>query len=219
MAKKAGVSYSDINKTVSYVKALEAAGVEAVLITPGKAGQFEGLDGLLLTGGTDVSPARYGEAPVPECHEPDLVRDELEIKLVKEALEKGLPVFGICRGIQLLNVAMGGTLVQHLGTSERHKSLAPDKALVVHEVTVEEGTKLYKIVGTGKIGVNSRHHQAVEKVGKGLVVSARSTEDDVIEAVEMPDKEFVLAVQWHPENQVNILDSARELFSAFAKAL
>lgn len=219
MAKKAGVTCSDKNKTVSYVKALETAGLEAVLITLEKAELFEGLDGLLLTGGTDVSPAKYGEAPVPECQEPDLERDELEINLVKKALEKDLPVFGICRGIQLLNVALGGTLIQHLDTSERHKSQAPDKAFVIHEVTVEEGTKLSKIVGAGKIGVNSRHHQAVKKVGKGLVISARSTEDDVIEAVEMPGKKFVVAVQWHPEDQVNNSDSARKLFLAFTKAL
>ncbi|MFI5381972.1 MAG: gamma-glutamyl-gamma-aminobutyrate hydrolase family protein [Tepidisphaerales bacterium] len=168
-----------------------------------------GLDGLLLAGGSDIDPALYGAMRQPETGGPDPDRDSLEIILLREALERDLPVLAICRGLQLLNVALGGTLVQHI-EGHRH-SEQPD----VHPITIACHSRLRSILGADEFVVNSRHHQCVERVASGLVVVARAP-DNVVEALELPGKRFVLAVQWHPEDRAGGPDA--RLFEAFRNA-
>jgi putative glutamine amidotransferase len=193
-------------KRGSYRRGLAAAGIEPVE----NVRSLTGLDGLLLAGGTDVDPALYGEPAAPETEEPDRERDSLERALVAEALERDLPVFGICRGIQLLNVALGGTLEQHI---EDHKR---PKVREVHPVRIEPGSLLARILGAGDYMVNSRHHQCAGRIAAALRVSATAP-GGVVEAVELPGKRFVLAVQWHPEARLDSPDL--KLFEAFAAAL
>jgi len=202
-----------------YVEALRAAGIEPVLISPGDKIPSD-YSGLLLMGGTDVSPELYGATRHSDTDTSDHARDELECALIQDALDRDLPVLAICRGIQILNVQQGGTLIQHLDTTEHHKRRTPDRGLPAHKVEIVAGTKLASIAGQPLIqDVNSRHHQAVDRVGAGLIVSARDPEDGVIEAVERRDKRFVIGVQWHPENQAITDERQARLFKAFAIAL
>ena len=219
MTLKAALTYRYPHKAEPYAEALRQAGIEPVLISPEDRRSLAGLQGLLLTGGPDLNPARYGGTPHPANETPDDDRDELETGLLAEALAGGLPVLAICRGMQLFNVAHGGTLIQHLDNCAVHRVTGNDLALPVHEVLVEPGTRLAAILGEGAHAVNSRHHQAVERVGAGLCVTARSTPDGVIEALERSDCRFALAVQWHPEDQVRLDATQKKLFEAFAGAL
>lgn len=171
----------------------------------------------MLTGGSDVNPARYGERPKKETQTPDDKRDEFETMLLRHALsEASIPVLAICRGMQLFNVFHGGTLVQHLAAGGPHQ--VKQKDATAHTVRVSTGSRLASILGEGEHEVNSRHHQAVGRVGNGLVVSAVA-EDGVIEALEKPDGPFAIAVQWHPEDRILVSASDRRLFEAFAEAL
>lgn len=157
-----------------------------------------GIDGLLLTGGGDVDPARYGAAADPACGPPEAVRDAWELALVAATRAARVPILGICRGAQVVNVAFGGSLVQHLPDRaiEGHDDL--DRAAVeVHDVEVVPGSLLHRIVAGDVVGANTLHHQAVAEPGSGLVVSGVAA-DGVIEAVEVPGAP-VLGVQWHPE--------------------
>jgi len=219
MSLKAGLTFRYLYKAEPYAEALRQAGVEPVLISSDEPRALAGLQGLLLSGGTDLNPARYGGTPHPGNEAPDDARDELETALLAEALAADLPVLAICRGMQLFNVAHGGTLIQHLDNSAVHVVRDNDPALPVHQILVEPGTRLAAILGEGAHAVNSRHHQAVERVGAGLRVTARSTPDGVIEALERNDGSFALAVQWHPEDQVLRDAEQRKLFEAFAQAL
>jgi putative glutamine amidotransferase len=207
------VTIEDHGNTTPYVEALRQAGIEPTFGT-----SLDGASGLMLMGGDDVNPARYGETRHPETEDPDDERDRLECSLIAEALERDVPILAICRGMQILNVAHGGTLVQHL---ENHRLKTEDKSVSAHCVEIVLGTTLAAIAGAElKAPVNSRHHQAVARLGQGLIVSAMDPRDGVIEAIERPDKRFVLGVQWHPENQTAEKDSiARRLFDAFAAAL
>jgi gamma-glutamyl-gamma-aminobutyrate hydrolase PuuD len=216
---KAGLTFSEPHKAEPYADALRQAGIEPVLISPEDPRGLAGLQGLVLSGGTDLNPARYGAAPDPRDEEPDDARDKLETGLLDEALAADLPVLAICRGMQLFNVAHGGTLIQHLENSAVHCVPGNDKALPVHQILVEPGTRLAAILGEGAHAVNSRHHQAVERVGTDLHVTARSAPDGVIEALERGDRRFALAVQWHPEDQVRRDAAQRKLFEAFGAAL
>ena len=203
-----------------YAGALRLVGAEPVVRTPaGGSVDLDHFAGLLLTGGGDVNPARYGEAARVETEKPDDALDEFEMKLARTAVERDMPVFAICRGMQVLNVAMGGTLVQNLDTAERHSVRGGKKSEPAHEAKVEAGTKLRAIAGLEALRVNSRHHQAVKKLGEGLIVSARDPEDGTIEAAEMPGKRFVVAVQWHPEDQAAGDEAARRIFEAFVGAM
>ena len=184
--------------------------MDPVAAMPGGEVSIEGCSGLVLTGGTDVDPALYGQTPVPETEEPDTARDAMERTLLTEALELEVPVLAICRGLQFLNVYCGGTLSQHI---EGHQVRSDDRSVPVHTVQVLEGSLLSRIAPP-TVAVNSRHHQAVEAIGQGLCITA-SAPDGVIEAMEMPDKRWVLAVQWHPEDQPD----HQFLFDAFANAL
>jgi gamma-glutamyl-gamma-aminobutyrate hydrolase PuuD len=194
------------SKRDSYRKALIAVGIEPVETV----GSLESADGLLLAGGTDVDPALYGEERRPETDYPaDGVRDRLELSLLREALDRDLPVLGICRGLQLFNVALGGSLIQHI---DGHKC---PKVRDVHSVKIAAGSRLESIYGTREIVVNSRHHQCAGRVAESLVVTATSP-DDIVEALELPGHRFALAVQWHPEARLDGADLF--LFKAFAAA-
>jgi putative glutamine amidotransferase len=159
----------------------------------------ERLDGLLLTGGGDVDPHRYGATPSPQCGGIDEERDACEISLVRQGVDAGLPILAVCRGCQVLNVALGGTLTQHLPDVTDLEHLVPEpRSATVHHVEVEGGSQLARIVGSPRFGVNSIHHQAVEHAAPELAVVGRA-DDGVIEAIEHPSLP-VLGVQWHPEN-------------------
>ena len=173
------------------------------------------VDGLILSGGGDIHARFYNEELSPKATEVFENRDEFELALCKKALEKDIPLLGICRGEQLLNVALGGSLLQHI---ENHTH-ADSRHKAVHEITLVEGTKLHDIFKTKRVGVNSLHHQVVNTVAQPLIVSAKS-DDGYIEAIEIPGKKFVLAVQWHPE-ALSLTENNPEhlrIFNAFIKA-
>lgn len=182
---------------------------------------LDSLDGLVLTGGGDVDPSRYGAERIPACGPADEARDECEIYLCREAVRRRIPVLGICRGVQVMNVAFGGTLYQDLGEEysreieHRRMDLPAD---VIHTVSVSDGTELDRIIAGKILGVNSRHHQAVRKPAPGMIVSAKA-EDGVVECLELPGGVFTVGVQWHPESLfANGVDGAEEIFRAFISA-
>ena len=178
------------------------------------AGRF---DGFLFTGGPDIDPVHYGQELMPECGEIAEERDAMELKLMKLAVDLDKPVLGICRGLQVLNVALGGTLYQDIPTQSpsevTHRVLEKPLARYVHEIIVEADMPFGDLPLTQQ--VNSRHHQAIQNLAPGLKVRARAT-DGIIEAVYMPEKRFVQAVQWHPENFGN--DLSRTIFERFVEA-
>jgi putative glutamine amidotransferase len=160
------------------------------------------LDGLMLIGGADVDPSRYGADRDPATERTYPLRDDFEIALVRGAVERDLPVLGICRGMQIINVALGGTLVQDL--SEPDGSLAHRRRLgrfdgTEHDADVDVGSLAHRATGERRHTIHCHHHQSVGRIGEGLVVSARACGDGVVEAIERPDRAFVLGVQWHPE--------------------
>lgn len=209
----------------AYTRSVERAGAIPVVLPPLPAADAEPLldrlDGLLLSGGIDVDPGLYGESPGPGLRRVDRRRDDFELALTREALARDLPILAICRGHQVLNVATGGTLHQHIPSvvagGERHERAEP-RWERVHAVDVRAGTRLSSLLGEGVTFVNSIHHQAVARVGTELVVSARCPEDEVIEGIEMPGRRFVLGVQWHPESFWQKGDSFQCLFDAHAEA-
>ena len=186
---------------LAYVDAVERAGGRALVVPPTGDGfeeTLDVLDGVIFSGGADVDPAIYGADAHPETDDPQTRRDAGELALLEAALARDMPVLAICRGFQLLNVARGGDLVQHLPDevgNDTHKQVPGEFAQ--HPVEVKEGTRLGAIVGASS-DVTSHHHQALGRVGDGLVETAWAA-DGTLEAVEDPDKRFVLGVQWHPE--------------------
>lgn len=160
------------------------------------------IDGLVLSGGYDIDPENFGEDPHPELGVVDVVRDAFEIALCRGIRAQGIPTLPICRGLQVINVAYGGTLIQHIPAEVedpiRHTQRTIRRGTVGHAIEVVEGTRLHEIVGTTRTRVNSYHHQAVRDVADGLVVSARAP-DGVIEGLEDPDHPWCVGVQWHPE--------------------
>jgi len=188
---------------------------------------LEGLDGLLLTGGDDVAPERYGEAPHPSVVEAEHGRDDFEIALIEGARARRLPLFAICRGVQVLNVACGGTLVQDIptqiaGALAHSLPCPPNQSFTLaHEVWLEKDSLLSRLMrerlaDADACEVNSRHHQAVKTVAPGFIVSATAP-DGVIEAIEDPAQPFCLGVQWHPENFFRT-GEFRPLFEGFLDA-
>jgi putative glutamine amidotransferase len=214
--------FGEHSDTEPYAAALRAAGLEPVLVPAAEAGAntlFDGIDGLLLIGGTDVDPKLFGEEPGPETEPPDPVRDAAECAAIATAIGRDLPVFGICRGLQILNVQQGGSLAQHLPTYQKHRRRTPDRSLPAHTVRLLPATLLASIAqGAVTWDVNSRHHQAIARLATTLRVSAVDNEDGTIEAVERPGSRFVVAVQWHPENQAPFDAHQANLFRAFARA-
>lgn len=178
------------------------------------------LDGLMLTGGEDLDPALFGEEPHMGLGDVSPVRDRMEVALLRAVAEIGKPVFGICRGIQVMNAVFGGTLYQDLSREWKgnlqHAQKAP-RTHTAHSVTVVEGSKLHAIVQCGRLPVNTFHHQAVKQVAPGFVVVAKSG-DGLVEAIEWPGSVFSLGVQWHPENLWRTSPEHRRLFAAFATA-
>jgi putative glutamine amidotransferase len=210
-APKVALTIGNLSKKGAYVDALVRTGIEPVL----NPDSLDSFDGLLLAGGADVNPALYGEQPAPETEAPDTIRDRRESALLAEALERDVPVLGICRGNQFFNVYFGGKLVQHLPNCEVHRR--QDTALA-HEVRPVPGTLLASITGTDTLTVNSRHHQGVAAAAPGLTVAAVCPSDNLVEALEIPGKRFALAVQWHPEDRPDV-ECDRRIFEAFAQAL
>jgi putative glutamine amidotransferase len=218
--KKVAVTYEDVQKVEPYNQALRMVGLEPVPLKAQDSPSLAGVEGLLLTGGRDVDPTLYGQEPVPETQEPNPARDRMEFALLGEALDRNLPVLAICRGLQLFNVYHGGTLVQHLaGDPHRTKGRPADPSKPLHEISVAPDTRLAAILGAGQHPVNSRHHQAVDRLGSHIRVSAKSVKDEIIEGLERSDKAFAVAVQWHPEDQVRTDETQLKLFKAFAKAV
>jgi len=195
----------------SYVDAVQRAGGLAVLLPPDPqlvqepAQALELIDGLLLAGGADIDPASYGQPAHAETQDPVPERDAFEIALTRAAIDLDLPVLGICRGMQLINVALGGTLTQHLPEHlghQEHRRVVGSFDGSDHDVDVADGTLAGRVIGAARHGTKSHHHQGVDRLGDGLRVSATSPFDGLIEAVELPQRAFVLGVQWHPEADV-----------------
>lgn len=172
-------------------------------------------DGLLLPGGGDMDPKFYGQARIPACGEPNLLRDAAEPLLLRAFLAADKPVLGICRGIQVMNAALGGDLYQDIKPFEH----LPHNGhwAKVHTVTVRRGTLLSRILGQDTVLVNSQHHQAVDRVAPGFTLAALS-EDGIVEAIEKPDARFCLGVQWHPEWLSDADPAMQGLFDAFVNA-
>lgn len=213
---------------INYIRSLEAAGLTPVVVPPLTSlaepqSVLAGCGGLLLTGGEDVDPSRYGAAPHPATGAPHVTRDATEIALFEAARHMKLPVLAICRGIQLVNVAMGGSLIQDI-PSERPSPVKHDRpehdARRMHAVAVTAGTRLASALGATAVEVNSYHHQAVDRAAEGLRVVATAP-DEIVEGIEGTDPEWwLVGVQWHPEDLTT--DGRpwdRGLFAAFAGAV
>ncbi len=223
----ARIAITPCSKLPDYEESVRRAGGEVRVLhqdTDHPADVIGSIDGLLLTGGGDVEPSIYGASTHPAFDPAEPGRDEYEIELVRRAFEKDIPVFAICRGVQVLNVARGGTLIQHIpeevGTSVEHRVKEPRFA-IAHDVWLTPGSLLQetlreRLEDADSCAVNSRHHQAPKDLGEGLVASATAP-DGVIEAVEDPSRRFCLGVQWHPENFWRT-GEFRTLFEAFVQA-
>ena len=203
-----------------YATAVQAAGALALLLPPDDAAAqspdalLDRIDALLLAGGADIDPASYGAKPHPETKGTWPERDRFELGLAHRALERDMPVLGICRGMELLNVALGGTLVQHLpdvlGTNDHRK--VPG-AFGDHEVRLEPGSLAARAVGAERATVKSHHHQGLDELGDGLRASGWSVPDELVEAVELPDRRFTLGVLWHAEQ-----DERSQVIAALVEA-
>lgn len=211
----------------AYLRAIEQAGGIPVLLPPQLSAAardtlWQRLDGLVLTGGGDVEPARFGEPPHASTALVSPERDALELDLVDRAMRDEVPLFAICRGVQVVNVALGGTLHQHIpdavGGTVQHSQSEP-RHVATHPVKLlTEGTRLGEILGTPELAVNSFHHQALHRLGRGLR-DVGWAPDQVIEALEHEDRRrFVVGVQWHPEDLVSHDGAARALFAAVVDA-
>ena len=208
-----------------YSRAVHASGGAPVLLPVAQDRQslaviLERLDGLLLTGGPDINPKAYGEEPLPGLREIDAELDQMELAVTRAAMAKKLPVLAVCRGIQILNVALGGSLYQdierQIDDSLNHLQLAA-KHVATHSISIETPSQLRAIMQRKTIWVNGKHHQAIKEVARGLIVSARAA-DGVIEAVEHVSHAFVIGVQWHPEGSWSQDRYSKKLFKAFVRA-
>jgi putative glutamine amidotransferase len=220
---------------LAYVNAVALAGAAPVLIPMSDIDESleticSRLDGLMLTGGGDIDPELYGEGATTQLISPDRLRDRTEIWLAKQAISNDMPLLGICRGLQVLNVACGGSLHQDIAGqvphAGQHRFAPPDhgREYLAHVVEVQADTLLANLIqgaekvhASSTLRVNSRHHQAIKEVGYGLSVVARAR-DGIVEAIEGPGRRFMLGVQWHPEDLVARDEAARRMFEAFIRA-
>jgi putative glutamine amidotransferase len=207
-----------------YVESVRRAGGEPCVLQINAAVSLKELDGVLLTGGGDIDPAHYKAVPHPKTDPPDRARDAFELELVRLALEGDVPMLGVCRGLQLMNVAAGGTLIQDIPSEVNHPlghQINSPLYAIAHEVWVVQdsalGATMKEELGDGEVlQVNSRHHQAIKQAASAFTVSATAP-DGVIEAIERPTSRFCVAVQWHPENFWRT-GEFRALFEEFIKA-
>lgn len=187
----------------TYALAVQRAGGMALLLPPDEVlvaepdDVLDRIDALLLAGGGDIDPESYGAERHAETGGTYLPRDRFEIALAQRALERDMPLLGVCRGMQMLNVATGGTLVQHVEEVDRHRTTPG--VFGDHDVELVPGSLAAQAVGANRTPVKSHHHQAVERMGRGLVASGHSHDDGLVEAIELPDRRFALGVLWHPE--------------------
>jgi putative glutamine amidotransferase len=205
------VSWTPWEETVvmaprSYARAVQAAGALALLLPPDPAANgasdeiLDRVDALILAGGSDVDPATYGAEPHPQTGRVWPERDSFELLLTARALDRQMPVLGICRGMQMLNVARGGTLEQHLPDRIGHEDHRHRPGTFGdHEVRLEPGSLAARAAGGERVTVKSHHHQGIDRVGEGFAVTGWSVDDRVIEAIELPGPGFALGVLWHPE--------------------
>ncbi len=209
----------------AYVDAILQAGGAPVLIPSGVAENgwqslYAHLDGILFTGGGDIAPEQFSGEPHPRIDEVDLLRDSVELSLLHSAAEGGKPFLGICRGCQLVNVGLGGTLYTHLPDqlphALDHSYPGNMRTVLVHEVKIDEGTHIADVLGEPIIKVNSHHHQGLKQIAPGLR-AAGNAPDGLVEAVELSGHPFGLAVQWHPE-WLTDQKPTRNLFKAFIRA-
>jgi putative glutamine amidotransferase len=211
----------------SYTLTVQAAGGMALLLPPDDetaeqpGDMLDLIDGLMLSGGSDVDPGSYGAVPHPETRGTWPERDRFELALTHAALERDMPVLGICRGFQLLNVACGGTLYQHLPDRLGHDDHrhTPGK-FGDHDVRIQDGTLAARAVGGDRSNVKSHHHQGIDELGEGLVAVGWSDGDDEVEAVELPGKTYALGVLWHPEEdeRSNVIGSLVDAARAYRGA-
>lgn len=225
-AERAGTHRPIYGNNQSYVRAVEESGGVPLLIPPladpaSRTAIRAKLDGLLLTGGGDIDPRHYGAARIPECGEIEAERDEDELDTARWALDQEVPILGVCRGMQILNVLRGGTLYQDITTqrpdSPRHDHTQHPRTWRAHEITVNPASRLAGILGATRQIVNSLHHQAVDRIGEGIEIVAWS-EDGIAEAMEIPGPPFAIAVQYHPEELFPDDEPSRRLFAAFIQA-
>lgn len=205
-----------------YVDAVRRAGGLPLLIAPGDTridDYLDLVDGLVLTGGGDIDPGHYGGSTHDTLYSVDRERDEMELQLVRAVLRRRTPTFGVCRGAQILNVAMGGSLIEHLplevGETVLHR--APPREPTPHAVQVTPGSRLAAVLGTTELQPMSWHHQAIRRLADGLEVVARAP-DGTIEAVELPSHPWLIAVQWHPELTARTDPTQQRLFDALVAA-
>jgi len=201
----------------TYIESLKRAGAVPVLIPPqpeNAADLADTLDGILLAGGDDCDPAEYGEEKHPSCETMDPRRQKNDLGLAKLAREHGIPTLGICLGVQVMNVAAGGSLIQHITSDIDHASEPSDRHR--HDVHIDSSTKLGGILGDQELNVNSSHHQAIGRVADGLRVTAKAP-DGIVEGLEDPSHPFYVGVQWHPEDMPGE-SSASAIFGAFVEA-
>jgi len=220
------IAVSPCRALPDYQESVRRSGGEARVLEPGKD-RPEDLKtwchGLMLTGGVDVDPARYGEERHEAVRDIEPARDEFELALAKEALAADIPILAICRGMQVINVACGGTLVQDIPsqweTQVKHNGHYEKAARheVLHHVQVQRGSQVEKIVASEEVGVNSFHHQAVKRVAAGFIVTSRAP-DGIIESIEMPGKRYMVGVQWHPEEMSGVRADMLNLFVSFVAA-
>jgi putative glutamine amidotransferase len=206
----------------AYVLGARRAGIRAIAVMESEPQAalevLDKVDGLMLLGGGDLDPSTYGAERHAEVYGVDEERDAVEIALVKEAMARSMPVLAICRGLQVLNVALGGTLIQHLPDlhgSVQH-GVPGGGGTVMHDAKVTPGSELAAITGQETLATSSHHHQAVDALGEGLSVTARS-DDGVIEAIEHDGPGWTVAVQWHPEDTAATDPAQQALFEALAE--
>lgn len=216
-----GITASNQEDAQPYRQWVESQGAACKLLLPNDAARaktlLQDLDGLLLSGGPDIDPACYGQSSSPEAGPPSPQRDDLELRLLQCALERDLPVLGICRGIQLLNVSLGGSLVQDL-LGHRIEGRGGVEESALHQIYLSPGSRLGAILGTGGFfRVNSRHHQGLFEAQKapGLLASAYALSDGLIEALEAPGKRWCIALQCHPEREEENPKGFRRLLQSF----